>query len=114
MKKVVHSVESQPTFRMNISPPSSGQNKPRKIQAWTQAARSAIGWAEISDYVGSRREMEKRTSVPIGSTWDGMKPLGSLLLCHTIYMYLRLQRVTYNFYCSKQNAKALKNHNLSL
>jgi hypothetical protein len=29
-------------------------------------------------------------------------------------MYLRLQRVTYNFYCSKQNAKALKNHNLSL
>jgi hypothetical protein len=38
-----------------------------------------IGWLEISEYIciGSRREMEEWTSVPIGSAWDRMKPLGS-------------------------------------
>jgi D-alanyl-D-alanine dipeptidase len=40
-------------------------------------ASIVIGWPEISGYVGSRREMEEWTSVPIGSPWDRMKPLGS-------------------------------------
>jgi hypothetical protein len=35
---------------------------------------------EIYDYVGSRREVKKWSSVPIGSPWDRMKPLGP----HTI------------------------------
>jgi hypothetical protein len=37
----VYSVESQPTFRRNISPPSSGSNKPSKIPAWKQVASRA-------------------------------------------------------------------------
>jgi hypothetical protein len=36
-----------------------------------------IDWSEISDYVGSRREMEDWTLAPIGSLWDTMKLLGS-------------------------------------
>jgi hypothetical protein len=36
-----------------------------------------MGWPEISDYIGSRREMEKWASVPIYSPWDSMKSLGS-------------------------------------
>jgi hypothetical protein len=43
------SFESQSTFRRNISPPFSGSNKPRNIPARKQ---------EISDYAGSRKEME--------------------------------------------------------
>jgi hypothetical protein len=36
-----------------------------------------IGWPEISDYIGNGREMKEWNSVPIGSPWDRMKPLGS-------------------------------------
>jgi hypothetical protein len=34
-----------------------------------------IGWAEISDYIGIRREMKGQASVPIGFPSDRMKPL---------------------------------------
>jgi hypothetical protein len=40
-------------------------------------ASRVVGWPEISDYIGSRKEMEELTSGPIGSLWDRMKPLGS-------------------------------------
>jgi hypothetical protein len=32
--------------------------------------------SEIVDCVGSRKEIEEWTSVPIGSPWERMKPLG--------------------------------------
>jgi hypothetical protein len=40
-------------------------------------ASQVIGWLEISDYIGSSREMEEWASVPIGLPWDKMKLLGS-------------------------------------
>jgi hypothetical protein len=49
----VYSVESQQTFRRNISPPSSGSNKPSKVPAWKQAESRVIGWPEISDHIGN-------------------------------------------------------------
>jgi hypothetical protein len=40
-------------------------------------ASRVIGWLEILGYIGSWREIEKRTSVPNGSPWERMKLLGS-------------------------------------
>jgi hypothetical protein len=47
------------------------------MPTWKQMAIWVIGWPEISDYIGSRRESEEWNSIPIGSSWDRMKPLGS-------------------------------------
>jgi hypothetical protein len=44
-----------------------------------QACHFIISWPEILDYIGSRGDMEEWASVPIGSLWDGMKPLVSLM-----------------------------------
>jgi hypothetical protein len=40
-------------------------------------ASKVIGWPEISDYIGSRREIEEWAPVLIGLPWDRMKLLGS-------------------------------------
>jgi hypothetical protein len=56
--------ECQPTFQRNISPPSSMSKNPSKLPAWMQVASRVTGWTEMSDYIGRRREMEERTSVP--------------------------------------------------
>jgi hypothetical protein len=45
---VVYSVESQPTLRRNMSPPSSGSNKPSKMPAWKQVA-SQLGLFDLED-----------------------------------------------------------------
>jgi hypothetical protein len=58
-------------------PPSSGLKKPSKIPVRKQVVSQVIGWLENSDHVGSRREMEEWSSVPIGLLWDRMKLLGS-------------------------------------
>jgi hypothetical protein len=36
-----------------------------------------IGWKEISEYIGSVREMEEWAPVLIGSPWERKKPLGT-------------------------------------
>jgi hypothetical protein len=64
-------------FRRNISPPSSWLNKPSKIPMRKQVAGQVIGWLEILDYIGSKREMEERNSVSTGLLWGRMKLLGS-------------------------------------
>jgi hypothetical protein len=40
-------------------------------------ASRVIGWPENSYYIGSGKEMEEWTSVPIGWKWKRMKLLGS-------------------------------------
>jgi hypothetical protein len=40
-------------------------------------ASRIIGWPEISNYIGSRKEMEEWISIPIGWPWKRMKLLGS-------------------------------------
>jgi hypothetical protein len=42
----VEFVESQPTFRRNILPPSSGSNKQNKTLALKQVASRVIGWSQ--------------------------------------------------------------------
>jgi hypothetical protein len=51
-------------------------NKPSKIPGRKQVVSLVIGWPEVLDYIGSRREMEEPTSVPLGLLRDRMKPLG--------------------------------------
>jgi hypothetical protein len=46
-------------FQRNISPPSSGLNKPSKIPESKHVASQVTGWPEILDSIGSRREMEE-------------------------------------------------------
>jgi hypothetical protein len=48
-----------------------------RFQRRKQVASPVIGLPEISDYTRSRMEMEEEASVPIGSPWGRMKPLGS-------------------------------------
>jgi hypothetical protein len=40
-------------------------------------ASQVIGWLEILDYVGKRREMEECNSLSTGLLWERMKLLGS-------------------------------------
>jgi hypothetical protein len=45
----MQSVESQPTFRRNISPPFSGSNKPSKIPAapiWQRSSQAMCGYGK--------------------------------------------------------------------